>query len=1340
MLFSARRLWWAVVATVALVGSVCVPVSAAHAEVLAYRSDGAPISLVTPETVPVFEPAMDRGVPLVAGVSQSIPLGDATIHSALVRVSVFDVASLAHVSVAGAVALVVPAGRSVSTTVLVPVEEGVFDVLSDVSVDARVELVAGFKGSRVAPGQTVALPTPVTRADSSARIGVTQERVETAPVRVGVLGSGGVPTSGVRAVHVTVGVDASAPATVHLGQVSFPIPAGTTEVSTVVAPEADGTVSVSASGAAVGVRVDVRGYVVEASGTDTEINGPGSYWNAVASTVTSPISAGTALDIPVQAGAGQQYALMMVSASAPNDLTLLNAGVKLSGRAVGAVADPALGVVPQLMLLPVTGSRFDLRRGHAEVSSQQVGIILSGDQGSTSQTPAMTLDKVPVSPLVLTDLFSQDFGGTITTAGGAVPLRIEVERNDEAAGVAHLVTSGNTSTWSYTAYFQKSGTYHLLFRVVDRAGGSTEVQWSGEVKAPGDPTSSSDVGPAPSQTPVVVTPSTKVISKTLASTIVAVDSRSVSFSTEPSLSLGDVMVVGASPSTPSGLMRKVAAIDRVDQTWVVSTTQARLEDVFLQADFSRSVPLDARTATSLATEADTPAAAALPGSVAVAGLLAPTPRKDDPAAMPFGSGKIEQKFEISQTRSADITKSSALGEVEGTVEGSIKASASASAELALVLNFTLKISPRVKNWIVYPSVDIFSLSLDSTATVSAGLSAELAGTASVTWTSPTFFHSRFPAVELLIGFIPLVIDVSMEAAAEAELKLAGTITFPKLGFDFEQKQTVGFSYSSDAGLRDISTGPTYRNPSDGEENDTTFEGSAEFSIGPKITFALIFEGLLKPEIELGAKIGIELKSEIDKAKSFAEQVLTRKFFVQGSLEAKFAAEIPILQTKLFELTIGSALERKIGLGPEEEIPFCKIFPQTACIDPSAPANGDTSGSGASSSGTGSATSNPPAPPTPQTSIKWDAAGTIPCPGRELASWFPCTAVVGLDGNKVFLVNTHLDDRDVHVFSASDSRLISKIHLDNKIVDIFTGLSGNGRVLLVQTEMPSGFESFERIDTLTAEKLPPIPARNCAGSNSIASRINWDGSAVLCLGRLSPYQFPPHYLYSETEHGEKAILLSKFVDTGYIGAFSQGEYVWPDALVPSSNTTSVFLKVKGPNTDPNPYPDHNHSYFVEIDLITGQVVRKMPAVGTGLDFDGNAYDDLAISPDGAYISSTIWDDYHISAVTSLYERTVSGSKVLSDGSVRETYTWKLIRSVQGSLPWAILGSLPINGVTRGLWHYSRSTRVGEGWGGVGVMELDSGLDSNVGKYPFWIGEGRMLTATDQGFALWVRSDR
>jgi hypothetical protein len=1079
MLFSARRLWWAVVATVALVGSVCVPVSAAHAEVLAYRSDGAPISLVTPETVPVFEPAMDRGVPLVAGVSQSIPLGDATIHSALVRVSVFDVASLAHVSVAGAVALVVPAGRSVSTTVLVPVEEGVFDVLSDVSVDARVELVAGFKGSRVAPGQTVALPTPVTRADSSARIGVTQERVETAPVRVGVLGSGGVPTSGVRAVHVTVGVDASAPATVHLGQVSFPIPAGTTEVSTVVAPEADGTVSVSASGAAVGVRVDVRGYVVEASGTDTEINGPGSYWNAVASTVTSPISAGTALDIPVQAGAGQQYSLVMVSASAPNDLTLLNAGVKLSGRAVGAVADPALGVVPQLMLLPVTGSRFDLRRGHAEVSSQQVGIILSGDQGSTSQTPAMTLDKVPVSPLVLTDLFSQDFGGTITTAGGAVPLRIEVERNDEAAGVAHLVTSGNTSTWSYTAYFQKSGTYHLLFRVVDRAGGSTEVQWSGEVKAPGDPTSSSDVGPAPSQTPVVVTPSTKVISKTLASTIVAVDSRSVSFSTEPSLSLGDVMVLGASTATPSGLMRKVAAIDRVDQTWVVSTTQARLEDVFLQADFSRSVPLDARTATSLATEADTPAAAALPGSVAVAGLLAPTPRKDDPAAMPFGSGKIEQKFEISQTRSADITKSSALGEVEGTVEGSIKASASASAELALVLNFTLKISPRVKNWIVYPSVDIFSLSLDSTATVSAGLSAELAGKASVTWTSPTFFHTRFPAVELLIGFIPLVIEVSMEAAAEATLVLEGKITLPKLGFDFEQKQTVGFSYSSDAGLRDISTGPTYRNPSDGEENDTTFEGSAEFSIGPKITFALIFEGLLKPEIELGAKIGIELKSEIDKAKSFAEQVLTRKFFVQGSLEAKFAAEIPILQTKLFELTIGSALERKINLGPEEEIPFCKIFPQTACIDPSAPANGGSSASGASSGGTGSATSNPPAPPKSVWSKK-----TYKCTYAN-----GCQAILSADGAKLYVFNQTGWSAPISVLDAESLKILKTIDVPNGFSGAKLILSGNGMVLDVLTS----WGNLLQVDTRGDEIVSQYDS-TCLGSAGSASVSN-DGSTL-----------------------------------------------------------------------------------------------------------------------------------------------------------------------------------------------------------------------------------------------------
>ena len=224
----------------------------AQAQQNPYPDTGTDVSPSVINLLSAYEPQMGRGTQLAPGQPQAIPLGSdaASAHSALVRLSVFAAGSDLQVDLSSFPALSVAAGQSASTTVLVPVVDGKVTAATDAVANVRVDVLALFSGDKTAPGSTVALPTPVLRADtdSSLAANATGQGLTATDTLVGLTGLGGVPVDGVRAAHVSATVSTPAATTLILDGQRLALPAGRTTVTTVVTPSAQGDIAVSAEG------------------------------------------------------------------------------------------------------------------------------------------------------------------------------------------------------------------------------------------------------------------------------------------------------------------------------------------------------------------------------------------------------------------------------------------------------------------------------------------------------------------------------------------------------------------------------------------------------------------------------------------------------------------------------------------------------------------------------------------------------------------------------------------------------------------------------------------------------------------------------------------------------------------------------------------------------------------------------------------------------------------------------------------------------------------------------------------------------------------------------------
>ena len=92
----------------------------------------------------------------------------------------------------------------------------------------------------------------------------------------------------------------------------------------------------------------------------------------------------------------------------------------------------------------------------------------------------------------------------------------------------------------------------------------------------------------PSPTATVLAPNVLTLPAATVSSITGTSATSVTFAKVPAINIGQVILAGATPTTPSGLMRRVTAIKRVGKGAVATTESASLTDVFWQVEIDKS--------------------------------------------------------------------------------------------------------------------------------------------------------------------------------------------------------------------------------------------------------------------------------------------------------------------------------------------------------------------------------------------------------------------------------------------------------------------------------------------------------------------------------------------------------------------------------------------------------------------------------------------------------------------------------------------------------------------------------------------------------------------------------
>jgi hypothetical protein len=921
----------------------------------AYPSDGIAAVPQTPSDLPAYEPQIGVGDALTAAAPVAIDLGAGadTAHSALVRLSIFDAPSNLVVSLAGAPALSVASARSASTTVLVPVALGAVTATTTADADARLEVLALFAGDPTTAGATVALPAVVTRADTvqgQGSLGSGTAGLGAEPVTVGLTGLGGVPLTGVRAAHITASIDATRASVITIDGQPIDVPTGTTTISTIVTPSASGDIEVSAS-ETVQVRLDVRGYVAEAAENELSLTGPGAYWPAEASKpAVYALSDAAPLALPAPDMAGSAYVLAMVNATAAGDLTMVEVGAAYLGRARGAVVDTEHGAQAQLALIPAADAAATLRRGSSTVSVQPLGSLLAIEVGANTAAGALTITSPVTTALDVSETLAFSFAGTAQT-GGTAPLRIEVALDGKPYGSAAVRAEADTFAWDFTAAVPTSGDYDFEFTLVDRAGTRTTTSWNGSITVP----STSDT--------VVAQNAVLFPSVGHDATIAASTDSSVTFTEDPYLSPGDILVADTTPGAPEGLLRRVVAVDTVEGTWVVTTTQATLEDVFLQADFTgeesltgatevASEPIDPADAeevlesTLIVNTGDEVGIAPLSGDVltpigdteeveVVPSASAPAPfTKFGAQAKSLAKSQAKSTaksattpFEIKESLSVSAKFEVAEEGIDPSKPKKRAAAVEGKAEFALALTVELKVSAHwtegslwpPKPPLPIPSIDVFSTILKSTAEASVTASLTNEKGLAKTWKGPAK-GLNFAPTTIFVGPIPLVLTSNLDVAMVAEISLTGTATLASSA-SVKFERSLGFTYKNGK-MHKVDVGPGMQATPWSLDDGTGLTGVVKVALGPELKYENKLYGAVGLALTFSVKAGaaVTLSITVEKVDVAVELSLTM------GVTLNFIVEVPLFGNALFggELL---KVEKTYSLS-KQLFDFATLFPST----------------------------------------------------------------------------------------------------------------------------------------------------------------------------------------------------------------------------------------------------------------------------------------------------------------------------------------------------------------------------------------------------------------------------
>ncbi len=759
------------------------------------------------------------------------------------------------------IAATVQAKRTSSSLGLVrPDSKGHAWLRAGVKAKFRVSVVGYLAGSATAAaglgGWT--LSTPVRRMDTSRKLGGSA-LVKGKPRKLSVVGRGGVPAKGVRAIVAVVSAKAGHGGSVSVtgaGTPALPALAGSLTAALVVAPaDSAGRITLSTTSSSATVVVDVVGWVsAGATGASTVIGGltmvSGGYLlgsagsgATVRATASRFVATGRA-GVPKSGVAGL---IVSVRADTPSATgTLLGAaGPGKPGTGLPVTAKTTAG---GWFVLPVDSSGtawVRLSKGTAKVRVWVVG-WLAAALPVDRVAPVLSLDSPSDGARVnLSQAGAANVAGTVADSGSGVD-RVDVLLDGVRVGSATVTGTVSPPTYGYPLPMPV-GEHTVMTTAYDRAGNHTSVTATVTAVAPA-PDSTVGVTEAIPD-PDLNGPASKQVSSDL--TGITATSMTVAAS-DVSAAPGNILLVAPSPAAPDGALVSVTAVQQQGASTVLSTQPATLTDAF------QDLELD--TVGGLTTAARSQPHAAGTGSV-------------DTSFTIGGKGALEQCFTLQKT----VVECS---DPAGVVKASAEASLTAKFATGLRIGLKIKTKWHAK---VFPEPTIVQFSVAVVGDQQTTLEGKISG--ALTKEGPDIDLGKYTFGTIVIPTpIPGAVLV-LSPSAEATGKFYGSFTVEgKFACTASGHLQLGAAYYDTTGWQNAST-----YSSDLGCADRSVSGTLEAGFKTEVKVIVKIEGVVGPTVVVTVtpKVAAALENTPD-----ATTELTVK--VGATLEATIGVEVSIL--------------------------------------------------------------------------------------------------------------------------------------------------------------------------------------------------------------------------------------------------------------------------------------------------------------------------------------------------------------------------------------------------------------------------------------------------------------
>lgn len=910
------------------------------------RADGDRVDAITTVADHIAYDASARVPAVESDVRGKIAQGTNTIplkgmngySSALVRISVFKPDADARLLVSGAPALSVGAGHDASTTVLAPVSDGKITIESDHAVASRVEVLAAFASGTKVPGATNALA----RAASLQSGNITGEET-----RVGVLGLGGIPSTGVRAVYITLDAQLDRAGTVALAGQELSLPAGRSVVSTIALPNQEqGTVSLSSRDTSGSFSLYARGWVTGSEANLSASNVQGSFVPATdadwSGADAAPDKSGTLANPHV---GDSDFSIVLAGADKADTRSFVNIGSTMHGRSAGLLVDAGQGAVPQMEVVRSHASRVpvSVRGGAVHVRTLPLGSVLGAPAQERATSSIGISSPTTGSTVKIADTGSVKLSGTIRSSSSVQS--VVVKANGKKIGTAAVTYGADHVGWTFETASPRTQDVKYSVTEYSRDGGTAVADTTVHVVLP-------------DADDVVVSSDTKVVNPDDADNpVLQVSTDSVTFKNQPDFGIGDVIVSGLGKQAPYGFIRRVTSMRDTGQEWVVDTKPAVLTDVFLQAkvDYDKPAISDGVTVTEN-TDADPDMQVIDEGESDVQIVDASTVDFDihhssDKNGTDTIAYKTQRNSNVSNaamvtnalyggknvyaTRlaSASLDSSLTLGKekavkFERTYEldssaskskdfskakhaaNKAKASAKADGKVALEFDAAAKLGAKLEvdisvswSWFV-PHGELKKFSASVYGETVATQTATAYGTTEASL-SKDLFKLSLPTIYFTVGPVPVVVTTdahfNFDAKVGAKAQLQSTTTWKQ---SFEK----GYEYTKDHGWKPIDTSdPDAENGNPCWPAGLSAEASLSASVGLTPTAEMKIYDIAGPEINVKAEVAGKLDATSDASHAF--KVSGTVDFTAG-FSAELALEIPIVDFTLASKTFAEVSTTK----------------------------------------------------------------------------------------------------------------------------------------------------------------------------------------------------------------------------------------------------------------------------------------------------------------------------------------------------------------------------------------------------------------------------------------------